>query len=77
MAAMQTNFFTGFKQALPQLDFEEKLSLIEQIMQSLHGKKTKLAAKKKLRFKSIYGIGKRVWDMDAQAYVKLSREERF
>jgi len=60
------------EQAINNFNNSEKLKLMEIIINKLKLKKTS----KKINWNELYGLGKGIWDQDAQEYVNSLREDR-
>lgn len=52
----------------------EKMELMEKLVHQLRIEE--ISPGEQLTWEQVYGIGKGVWDMDAQAYVDRIREDR-
>ncbi len=52
----------------------EKMQLLEKLIRQLRREED--VAVKRLSWENMYGIGKGIWDGDAQEYVNALREER-
>jgi len=56
------------------LNPEELLRLVEKLIHQL--RKTSSGSKQTYDINRLYGLGKGIWDEDAQEYVNRSREDR-
>ncbi|MCX5803954.1 MAG: hypothetical protein NTU69_10570 [Proteobacteria bacterium] len=64
----------NIEKAIEGLTPQEQLRLVEKLAQQL--RKTVLIPKKELNWGKLYGLGKGLWNEDAQKYVSRSREDR-
>lgn len=53
---------------------DEQLRLVEKLVREL--RKTKITDSKELNWDTLYGLGKGLWQEDAQVYVNRLRKER-
>lgn len=56
------------------LSIEEQLKLVEHLLCKI--RKSELVAQQKLDWSELYGMGKGLWQEDAQEYVNKLREDR-
>jgi hypothetical protein len=61
-------------QVTRKLSRPEKMKLLERLIHQLRIEEQ--APVEPLNWEQMYGIGKGIWDVDAQAYVEKLREER-
>ncbi|HNS79811.1 MAG TPA: hypothetical protein PKM17_14285 [Syntrophorhabdus sp.] len=64
----------NIEKAIEGLTPQEQLRLVEKLAQQL--RKTVLTPPKELNWGKLYGLGKGLWNEDAQKYVSRSREDR-
>ncbi len=62
------------EQEIEKLTPQEQLKLVEKVAHQL--RKLALGKKKELDWGKLYGLGKRLWNEDAQRYVNRLREDR-
>lgn len=53
----------------------EKMELVEKLIHQLRVEERPMAGQ--TNWEQMYGVGKGIWDMDAQAYVDKIREDRY
>ncbi len=71
---MEISKLQRLEQEILSLTPEEQLSLLEQIIRGLKG--TVSENKNSLDWSALYGLGKGIWEKDAQEYVNCLREDR-
>ena len=70
---MQT-IFEKIRKETERLTLEKQLELLEMLIHQLREKR--LAKRGYLNWGELYGLGKGLWDEDAQEYVNRLREDR-
>ena len=68
------NTLGKIEKEIEKLTNHEKLKLVENLACQL--RKGKLSTQKELDWTELYGLGKGLWEDDAQEYVNRLREER-
>ncbi len=68
------NTLGKIEKEIEKLTTHEKLKLVENLANQL--RKGKLSTQKELDWTELYGLGKGLWEDDAQEYVNRLREER-
>jgi hypothetical protein len=71
---MQDSAFIKIEKEIESLTFQEQLKLMESLVHQI--KRKYIPENRELDWKKLYGLGKDLWEEDAQDYVNRLREDR-